>query len=102
MTPRLVRFGYVTVTVANDCLIGARGSTIRGHSFHYSRIVEAPAVKTSYKVRYSISDEEEQEGYSVGNVLASYVHLHFRTAPSIARHLVEAARAAKPVEVFSV
>jgi cobyrinic acid a,c-diamide synthase len=99
MTDRLMQFGYVTVEVTNDCLIAPRGSIVRGHSFHYSRIVNAPAVKTSYLVQYSLSGKEEAEGYSIGNVLASYVHLHFRAAPSIARHLVEAARAAQSVGV---
>ena len=38
MTDRLVDFGYVTVTFTQDCLLGPRGTTIRGHSFHYSRM----------------------------------------------------------------
>jgi cobyrinic acid a,c-diamide synthase len=92
MTDRLVRFGYVTAELTDDCLLGARGTVIRGHSFHYSRIVNAPEIRTSYRVQYSLSGKEENEGYSFGNVLASYVHLHFRAAPAAAQSLAENAR----------
>lgn len=92
MTSKLVRFGYVTVELTQDCLLGARGTVLRGHSFHYSRIVNTPTIPTSYRVQYSLSGQQEEEGYSLGNVLASYVHLHFRTAPAVAQHLVEQAR----------
>ena len=99
MTSRLVDFGYVTVEVTNNCLIGPGGTVVRGHSFHYSRIVGLPELKTNYRVRYSLSGREECEGYSIGNVLASYVHLHFRSNSSMARHLIDAARAVRAANV---
>lgn len=92
MTDRLTQFGYARVELTNDCLLGARGTVIRGHSFHYSRIVNNSEVNTNYSVRYSLSGKREKEGYNVGNVLASYIHLHFRAAPTAASHFVEAAR----------
>jgi cobyrinic acid a,c-diamide synthase len=94
MTTKLVQFGYVTVELTHDLLLGAAGTIIRGHSFHHSRIVNAARVPTTYSVTYSLSGKQEREGYCVGNVLASYIHLHFRAAPSIAQHFVRAARAA--------
>jgi cobyrinic acid a,c-diamide synthase len=92
MTGKLQQFGYVTVELTDDCLLGARGTVIRGHSFHYSRIVDASGVDTRYRVHYSLSGKQENEGYGVGNVLASYIHLHFRAAPAAALYFVEAAR----------
>jgi cobyrinic acid a,c-diamide synthase len=92
MTSKLVRFGYVTVELTQDCLLGTRGTVLRGHSFHYSRVTNAPTISTSYCVQYSLSGQQEEEGYSLGNVLASYVHLHFRTAPAVAQHMVEQIR----------
>ena len=92
MTGKLQQFGYVTVELADDCLLGARGTVIRGHSFHYSRMVDASRADTHYRVHYSLSGKHEDEGYGVGNVLASYIHLHFRAAPAVALHFVEAAR----------
>ena len=101
MMGKLERFGYVTVELTEDCLIGVRGTVIRGHSFHYSRIANNPGGGTSYRVHYSLSGKQENEGYGVGNVLASYIHLHFRAAPAVARHLVEAARKMKSVYMAS-
>ncbi|WP_263382084.1 cobyrinate a,c-diamide synthase [Granulicella arctica] len=92
MTNKLVRFGYVTVEFTQNCLLGPSGTTIRGHSFHYSHITKVSPTETSYRVHYSLSDREELEGYGVGNTLASYVHLHFMANPLVAMHLVEAAR----------
>jgi len=99
MTTALVRFGYVTVEFSRDCLLGKAGTTVRGHSFHHSRVVGDVVPSTNYRVEYSLSGKREDEGYSVGNVLASYIHLHFRAAPSIAQSLMEAARAQKLAEV---
>lgn len=99
MTEKLVKFGYATVEITRDCLLGKRGASMRGHSFHYSRMLNAPATETSYTVRYSLSGVEEEEGFTLGQVLASYVHVHFRAAPEIAPSFVAAALARRSVEV---
>ena len=92
MTSKLVDFGYVTVTFTQDCLLGPRGTIIRGHSFHYSRICSDCEVATSYQVGFSLSGKQQWEGFTHGNVLASYVHLHFGANPVVARHFVGAIR----------
>jgi len=101
MTGRLVGFGYVNVELTNDCLLGKAGTTIRGHSFHYSRIANESEVATNYRVQYSLSGRAENEGYRLRNVLASYVHLHFRAEPTIARSFVEAAIASRTANLVS-
>jgi cobyrinic acid a,c-diamide synthase len=95
MTGRLVGFGYVNVELTNDCLLGKAGTVLRGHSFHYSRISNEFQVATNYHLQYSLSGRTESEGYRLGNMLASYVHLHFRAEPTIARSFVEAAIASR-------
>jgi cobyrinic acid a,c-diamide synthase len=92
MTCKLVQFGYVAIELTRDCLLGTRGTAIRGHSFHYSHIVCGDGTQTSYRVQYSLSGKEEAEGYIVGNILASYIHLHFRANPSVVQHFIEVAR----------
>jgi cobyrinic acid a,c-diamide synthase len=98
MTNKLVDFGYVTVTLTQDCLLGPRGTTIRGHSFHYSRICSGPEMATSYQVDFSLSGRQQGEGFTCGNVLASYVHLHFGANPTVARHFTAALRRARQPE----
>ncbi|HEX4650547.1 MAG TPA: cobyrinate a,c-diamide synthase [Granulicella sp.] len=98
MTPRLVDFGYVEVALTRDCLLGLRGTAIRGHSFHTSRIVAGSgdgAIEASYHVRFSLSGKEQAEGFARGKVLASYAHLHFRANPAVVPHLMQEIRAAR-------
>jgi cobyrinic acid a,c-diamide synthase len=57
-----------------------------------------PAV---YRLKYSLSGREELEGYQFKNVLASYVHLHFRGNPTMAASLVKAALRARVLEVHA-
>jgi cobyrinic acid a,c-diamide synthase len=98
MTAKLVRFGYVTVEFTEDCLLGIKGTTVRGHSFHYSSIVSRGDIATSYRLQYSMSGKEELEGFRQGNVLASYVHLHLRANPRIAKDFVAATGRARIVQ----
>ncbi len=95
MTGQLVQFGYVTVDLTRDCLLGQAGTQLRGHSFHYSRISGPASLPTCYHLTYSLSHYEEDEGYQSGNILASYIHLHFRTAPRVAAHFVACVRSAR-------
>jgi cobyrinic acid a,c-diamide synthase len=101
MTGKLVDFGYVTVTFTQDCLLGPRGTTFRGHSFHYSRICSDSEVATSYQVDYSLSGKQQWEGFTRDNVLASYVHLHFGANPAVARHFAAVLRAERQREAAS-
>jgi cobyrinic acid a,c-diamide synthase len=99
MTPHLVQFGYVDVEFVADCLLGEKGTTVRGHSFHCSRLRSGGNVPTVYHVQYSLTRQGEREGFAHQNVLASYIHLHFRGNPAIATSFVEAARRSQIAEV---
>jgi cobyrinic acid a,c-diamide synthase len=86
MSERL-SIGYVEVEVHGlfgDCVA-------RGHAFHSSELSETQPVDYSYRVRRA--DRVVDEGYSNGNVLASYVHLHFATNPELAARFVDACAA---------
>ena len=101
MADRLVQFGYVTVELTEDCLLGRKGTVVRGHSFHHSRIVSQDEVATSYHVQYSMSGKEELEGFRQGSVLASYIHLHFRANPAVAENFVAAIRRMRTLQAVT-
>lgn len=98
MTPRLVQFGYAEIEFIEHCLLGPKGMTVRGHSFHYSRLQCAGTMPRAYRASYSLSRKTESEGFCYRNVLASYVHLHFRANPLLAASLVETARRCSAME----
>jgi cobyrinic acid a,c-diamide synthase len=97
MTRGLVHFGYADVEFAQDCLLGEKGTHVRGHSFHCSRIVAEDSLPCVYRVHYSLSNRREQEGFVNGSVLASYIHLHFRSHPSLVASLLRQASCAHSV-----
>jgi cobyrinic acid a,c-diamide synthase len=97
MTGNLVHFGYAEVTFERDCLLGARGTAARGHSFHYSKVARAEDLEQVYRVSYTLSGRTQSEGFGKGNVLASYIHLHFRSNPTLARSLITRARAGQAI-----
>ncbi|MGA7577905.1 MAG: cobyrinate a,c-diamide synthase [Desulfobaccales bacterium] len=90
MLPRLKTLGYREVTLRTAGLLGPAGTKARGHEFHYSEIeAETGDVPRLYQIAGRQGGAPPPEGYCLGNVLASYVHLHFSSNPEVARHLVQ-------------
>jgi len=92
MTRRLI-IGYRIVTTCTDTVLAPAGLVLRGHEFHYSDWVDRPADRSAaYAVTPREGGDARPEGYARGNLLASYVHLHFGAAPQLATRFVEACR----------
>jgi len=83
MTGRLVDFGYCEIRTNSDSILGPRGTTARGHQFHYSR-------STGSGKGYSVKQgqREYSEGFIFPNGIASYIHLHFLSNPDLARNML--------------
>ena len=75
--------------IAQDCA----GLRFRGHQFRYSELRLTGEVDHVYTVRRRRGGEVTREGYRVGATLASYVHAHWASNPSIAAHFADACRA---------
>jgi cobyrinic acid a,c-diamide synthase len=98
MLPRRKALGYTEVVLRRQCLLGGPGRVIRGHEFHYSEIVEdesfsavSPQVLSpefAYELRRRKHEAARLEGYQAGPVLASYIHLHWGSAPEAAEEFV--------------
>jgi len=88
MLPRRKALGYREVELADDGPLGPAGTRLRGHEFHYSELVMPQGVQRTYRVFDRKGRALEAEGYRKQNLLASYVHLHFGSAPQAAVNLV--------------
>jgi len=98
MTKALVHFGYADVEFAHDCLLGEKGTLVRGHSFHCSRILAHDSLRCIYRVHYSLSNRREPEGFVRGRVLGTYIHLHFRSNLSLVSSFLQQADSARFAE----
>jgi cobyrinic acid a,c-diamide synthase len=81
MTERLT-LGYREATALADHPVWPRGTRVRGHEFHRSRVTPEGAAWEHGKGR---------EGHVQGLVHASYLHTHWAATPEVAGRLVRAA-----------
>ncbi|MFO8010944.1 MAG: cobyrinate a,c-diamide synthase [Dehalococcoidia bacterium] len=88
MKNQLARMGYVEIEFDRDTILGPQGMRLRGHEFHWS---ETKDMLNPWAFRI-VHPVERREGYSNGNIMASYVHLHFGTDPDLARNFIKSCR----------
>ncbi len=84
MTSRLQRFGYARAVVLEDNLLASRGTVLRGHEFHYSRIVGGEG-RATYRVEKPQGQESWRCGFMEKNALATYLHIDFFAFPHAVR-----------------
>jgi cobyrinic acid a,c-diamide synthase len=90
MTPKLQALGYVEARCTRDCLLSPAGGAVRGHVFHYSRVVSHGDEQFAYLLSKDKGIEGAIDGFVKKNVLASYLHLHFGSNLGPARRFVRA------------
>ncbi len=89
MTERLQQFGYAEATFLHDTLLGPKGTTVRGHRFHYSVYEPGDAPPDcAYRITRRRTGERYVEGFCHHNVLATYFHIHLGSQPQMAANLV--------------
>jgi cobyrinic acid a,c-diamide synthase len=86
------KLAYREIVLNEDCVLGTSGEHIRGHEFHYSEIVQETPRDEGCKTIYAVKDKNGKavhgEGFRIRNTLASYIHVHFGSNPSIAECFV--------------
>jgi cobyrinic acid a,c-diamide synthase len=87
------RAGYRAVRLLADCMLGAAGTRLRGHEYHSCSLVGPGTVEDGRpQPAYSMHDADGEplgcEGWVEGDLVASFLHLHFLQDPSIADRLV--------------
>jgi cobyrinic acid a,c-diamide synthase len=85
--------GYTKLAVDTPNPFFPQGLTLRGHEFHYSMILPGTDLpNTACAVRRGVGCYHGRDGVIVGNLWASYTHLHALATPEWARGLLNAAR----------
>jgi cobyrinic acid a,c-diamide synthase len=92
MDPAHLAISYVEVRTRARSPLGKAGTVVRGQEFHQSRVIGADLEPSLFELTTS-EDATRCDGYLHGGVLASYVHLHFASAPGSVESLLDAALA---------
>jgi cobyrinic acid a,c-diamide synthase len=80
------QLGYRELTIQRDTIIGPTGTRLRGHEFHWSRIVE-PLLEEH--VPYQVEGSgKAKEGYATEALLASYIHIPLAANPQAMAELI--------------
>jgi cobyrinic acid a,c-diamide synthase len=92
MQPSPQGHGYTQLLVDQPNPFFAAGTTLKGHEFHYSRMLEAPTrVPTACAVVRGSGCVNGRDGVVVNQTFASYTHLHALATPAWARGMITAA-----------
>ena len=84
--------GYEEILVDRPNPFVKTGTRIRGHEFHYSKIVKAGQFETAFEVRRGAGAGNGRDGIVMNRVLASYLHVHSLATPDWVRWLIQAAK----------
>ena len=91
MTGRLQPFGYVTLTVSRDCLLGPAGTRLPAHEFHYARLIGPEALAESASPVFTAAKADGRTwdgGLLRRNTLGMFPHLHYHACPEAAARFV--------------
>ena len=87
MSNRRLTLGYREVEACQGTPILERSQRVRGHEFHWSILAEEPGPEQAV---YRVVDQDNRpEGFRIGSVWASYIHIHLGSAPGLACRFVE-------------
>ena len=93
MEKNRVALGYVTATALRDNVLVPAGTELPGHEFHYSSV--SGELIPAYYLYKPGRDKGRRDGHVAGNVLGTYLHIHFAGAPGAARGFLRSCAAFK-------
>ena len=86
--------GYMEMVVDTPNPFFPTGTKMRGHEFHYSRLVRTgEPLETACALRRGVGSIYARDGVVVHNVWATYAHVHATSTPEWVPGLIRAARA---------
>lgn len=75
LTDKLQRFGYIDITLLEDCLLGRRGDKLTAHEFHKS--ICTSSGEEVFKITKTKGSKTWLCGYQYKNTLVAYPHISF-------------------------
>ena len=102
MTPRLT-LGYRTAEAMSDSVLARVGDRVRGHEFHHTAAEPECGLRPAWRLAGTAgrvpTTGMRAEGHVFGNLVASYLHLHWARTPVFALRFAAACRASRAASV---
>ena len=86
-TPRLGRFGYITLTAKADTAFLPAGEIVWGHEFHY---FESESCGDALRAQKPTGSRGWDCGHSRGNLLMGFPHLYYPSDPQLIERFLRA------------
>ncbi len=87
LTKSLQHFGYIDLTLGEDCFLGDKGTQFTGHEFHKSTTsINSPTV---FKIKKTKGSSEWSCGFQYKNTIAGYPHISFLGNIGILNHMIK-------------
>ena len=102
MQSKLQTVGYVEATALTDNVLCLAGDRIRGHEFHFSLMNNEESTEPfpwAFEFKKVRTGAVYPGGYARGNLLASYLHMHFAGHEKGAGNFIEKCRKFKSKEL---
>ncbi len=80
MQGKLQTVGYIEATALSENILCEKGDCLRGHEFHFSLMNMDESTETfpwAFSFKKVRTGASHLSGYAHGNILASYLHIHF-------------------------
>jgi cobyrinic acid a,c-diamide synthase len=85
--------GYREAVALGDNVLAAAGTRIKGHEFHRTRVEPGAGATPAWGF---VRPERRVEGFTQGQVHASYLHTHWAAQPALAQRFVAACSTGRP------
>jgi len=67
--------GYRQISLTNNCFLGKKAASFRGHEFHYTKILSESGASSLFTVQDGLGTNLPDAGLVEGRVAGSFIHL---------------------------
>ncbi|MGB9660130.1 MAG: cobyrinate a,c-diamide synthase [Nitrososphaerales archaeon] len=90
---RGLTLNYTLADVIVDNPLSKVNDLLKGHEFHYSKILEIPRdARFAYRMRIGIGIDGKHDAWLEHKALASYMHMHFAYQPKLVKNFLSACK----------
>jgi cobyrinic acid a,c-diamide synthase len=90
---RGLTLNYTLADVIVDNPLSKVNDLLKGHEFHYSKILEIPKdARFAYRMRIGMGIDGKHDAWLEHKALASYMHMHFAYQPKLVKNFLSACK----------